>query len=127
MNQYLSLYIQPVALLIIANIFMTFAWYGHLKFEAWGWLRSPSIWLVILLSWGMAFFEYIFQVPANKLGYTGNGGVYSLMQLKVIQEVITLTVFAVFVQIFFKGEPLRFNHAVSAICLVFAVYFAFKE
>ncbi len=103
-----------VILLTISNIFMTFAWYGHLRF------RHEALWKVILVSWGIAFFEYCFQVPANRIGANH----FSPVQLKVIQEVITLVVFGVFVTYYF-GEHLRWNHAVSAIFLVGAVFFAF--
>ena len=100
---------------------MTIAWYGHLKF------KSRALWAVILISWGIAFFEYIFQVPANRIGFRENGGPFSLMQLKVIQEVITLTVFTVFSVTAFKTETLRWNHIVAFLLLVLAVYFMFKK
>jgi uncharacterized protein (DUF486 family) len=115
-----------IGLLIISNIFMTLAWYGHLKFEEWGWLKKTGLFAVILVSWGLAFFEYCFQVPANKTGYQGNGGPYSLFQLKVIQEAITLTVFVLFARVFFAGETLNYNHGIAALLLVGAVYFAFR-
>ena len=79
-----------VVLLLISNVFMTFAWYGHLKFQEWGWMKKSVLWSVILISWGFALFEYIFQVPANRIGFKENGGPFSLFQLKIIQEVITL-------------------------------------
>jgi len=103
-----------IVLLIFSNIFMTFAWYGHLRF------RHEALWKVILVSWLIAFFEYCLQVPANRLGADR----FSPVQLKVIQEVITLVVFGVFVTFYF-GEHLRWNHAASAVCLVGAVFFAF--
>lgn len=118
--------IATIALLVVSNAFMTLAWYGHLKFEEWGWMKKSTLWLVILVSWGLALFEYIFQVPANRIGYQGNGGVFSLFQLKIIQEVVTLVVFAIFAQVFFQNEPLKMNHLFAAICLVLAVYFVFK-
>ena len=105
-----------VILLTISNIFMTFAWYGHLRF------RHEALWKVILVSWSIAFFEYCFQVPANRIGAAR----FSPVQLKVIQEVITLIVFGVFVTFYF-GEHLRWNHAVSAGFLVGAVFFAFHH
>jgi uncharacterized protein len=105
---------RTIVLLTISNIFMTIAWYGHLKF------RQDALWKVILVSWSIAFFEYCFQVPANRLGAAR----FSPVQLKVIQEVITLVVFAVFVTYYF-GEHLRWNHAAAAGCLVAAVFFAF--
>ena len=112
-----------VLLLVTSNIFMTFAWYGHLKLQemkiSTGW---PLI-LVILLSWGMAFFEYCAQVPANRIGFNGNGGPFNIMQLKVIQEVISLTVFTVIVTVMFKGEALQWNHFAAFVCLIAAVFF----
>lgn len=116
-----------VILLVTSNIFMTFAWYGHLKLQemkiSTGW---PMI-LVILLSWGMAFFEYCAQVPANRIGFNGNGGPFNIMQLKVIQEVISLTVFTVIVTVMFKGQALQWNHLAAFLCLVAAVFFVFLK
>lgn len=116
-----------VLLLVTSNIFMTFAWYGHLKLQemkiSTGW---PLI-LVILLSWGMAFFEYCAQVPANRIGFNGNGGPFNIMQLKVIQEVISLTVFTVIVTVMFKGETLQWNHFAAFLCLIAAVFFVFLK
>ena len=116
-----------VLLLVTSNIFMTFAWYGHLKLQemkiSTGW---PLI-LVILLSWGMAFFEYCAQVPANRIGFNGNGGPFNIMQLKVIQEVISLTVFTVIVTVMFKGEALQWNHFTAFLCLIAAVFFVFLK
>jgi uncharacterized protein (DUF486 family) len=94
-----------IMLLVISNVFMTIAWYGHLKFQEWGWLKKTALWSVILISWGFALFEYIFQVPANRMGFKENGGPFSLFQLKVIQEVITLLVFTV-LQLFFSKQNL---------------------
>jgi uncharacterized protein len=115
-----------VSLLIVSNVFMTLAWYGHLKFKEWGWLQKTGLFAVVLVSWGLAFFEYCFQVPANKIGFRGNGGPYSLFQLKVIQEVITLVVFVLFARVFFSGEQLTYNHTIAALFLIGAVYFAFR-
>ena len=116
-----------VILLVTSNIFMTFAWYGHLKLQemkiSTGW---PLI-LVILLSWGMAFFEYCAQVPANRIGFNDNGGPFNIMQLKVIQEVISLTVFTVIVTVMFKGQALQCNHFAAFLCLVAAVFFVFLK
>ena len=116
-----------ILLLIGSNICMTFAWYGHLKLQevhiSDGW---PVI-LVILFSWGIAFFEYCLQVPANRIGSNINGGPFTLMQLKVIQEVISLTVFSVIVTVFFKGEALQWNHIVAFACLILAVFFVFLK
>ncbi|MFD2918410.1 DMT family protein [Terrimonas rubra] len=116
-----------IALLILSNTFMTLAWYGHLKFAEWKWFSKLGLFAIILISWGIALFEYIFQVPANKMGYNGNGGPFSLLQLKVIQEVITLVVFAVFTLLFFKTETFRVNHIIAFVLLVAAVYFMFKK
>ena len=106
---------------------MTIAWYGHLKFAEWKWFNKLGLIAIILISWGIALFEYLFQVPANKIGYQGNGGPFSLLQLKVIQEVITLSVFAIFTLIVFKTETFRTNHIIAFIFLILAVYFMFKK
>jgi len=116
-----------IGLLILSNTFMTFAWYGHLKFKQWSWFNSLSLVGVILISWGIALFEYSFQVPANRIGFVDNGGPFTLWQLKVIQEVITLTVFTVFTIVFFKNESFRMNHAIGFGFLILAVYFIFKK
>lgn len=116
-----------IGLLIISNIFMTFAWYGHLKLQEAKIISNWPLYGVILLSWGIALFEYCFQVPANRVGFRENGGPFSLMQLKVIQEVITLIVFTVFTTVLFKGESLHWNHLAAFICLVAAVYFVFMK
>ena len=119
--------IFTILFLVISNVFMTLAWYGHLKFEEMGWLKKAGIFSVIFLSWGLALFEYMFQVPANRIGFEGNGGPFSLFQLKVIQEVITLIIFAIFTMIFFQGETLKWNHLAAGVCLVMAVYFVFMK
>lgn len=119
--------ILTIALLILSNSFMTLAWYGHLKFAEWKWFNKLGLIAIILISWGIAFFEYIFQVPANRIGYSEHGGPFSLLQLKVIQEVITLVVFAIFTLIFFKTETLKMNHLISFAFLILAVYFMFKK
>lgn len=106
---------KTVGLLLVSNVFMTFAWYGHLRHKA-----SP-LWIVILASWGIAFFEYCFQVPANRMGH----GQFTAAQLKTIQEVITLVVFAVFSWLYLE-EPLGFNHLAGFACLVGACFFLFK-
>jgi len=116
-----------ITLLVIANVFMTFAWYGHLKFKEFKWFSSLPLVVIILISWGIALFEYFFQVPANKIGFKGNGGPFSLLQLKVIQEVITLVVFTVFSLVAFKTETFRWNHLLGFFFLVLAVYFIFKK
>ncbi len=116
-----------VGLLFVSNAFMTFAWYGHLKLKDMGVSTNWPLYVVILFSWAIALFEYCFQVPANRIGFQGNGGPFTLMQLKVIQEVITLVVFTVFVTLFFKGESLHWNHFVAFALLIVAVYFAFLD
>lgn len=116
-----------VLLLIASNIFMTLAWYGHLKFNENKKLASLGLFGVILISWGLAFFEYCIQVPANRLGYKDHGGPFSLLELKVIQEVIALLVFLIFSFLFFKNETLKWNHFVGLGFLVLAVYFIFKK
>jgi len=95
--------------------------------EELGWLKKAGIFTIILISWCLAFFEYCFQVPANRMGFKGNGGPFSLFQLKVIQEVVTLTVFVVFARFAFKNIQLSVNHLYAAICLVMAVYFVFRK
>lgn len=109
--------IKTIFLLLLSNVFMTYAWYGHLKT-----LGSKPLWVAILLSWAVAFFEYCFQVPANRIGY----GYFSLAQLKIIQEVVTMVVFSIFA-IFFMKEPLNRNFIYASLCLVGAVYFIFRK
>lgn len=116
-----------IGLLVLSNIFMTLAWYGHLKFKELKWFENTGLFTIILISWGLALFEYCFQVPANKIGFQGNGGPFSLLELKVIQEVITLIIFVIFSLLFFKNESLRWNHLVGMCFLVLAVYFIFKK
>jgi uncharacterized protein len=116
-----------IGMLILSNTFMTLAWYGHLKFKEFKWFSTLPLVAVILVSWGIALFEYFFQVPANRVGYRGNGGPFSLFQLKVIQEVITLVVFTIFTVFAFKTETFRFNHVIAFVFLILAVYFVFKE
>ena len=119
--------VLTIGLLILSNVFMTLAWYGHLKFKELKWFENAGLITIIFISWGLALFEYFFQVPANKIGYQENGGPFSLMQLKVIQEVITLIIFVLFSLLFFKNETCRWNHAVGFLFLVLAVYFIFKK
>jgi uncharacterized protein len=117
-----------IALLLISNSFMTYAWYGHLRDNPDA--KKTGIWvfaITILTSWGIAFFEYIFMVPANKLGYQGNGGPFSLIQLKIIQEVASILIFMVFSLIFFKDEVFKWNHAVAFLLILIAVYLVFKK
>jgi uncharacterized protein (DUF486 family) len=112
----LATYVFPILLLIASNVFMTFAWYGHLKY------KSSPIWIAILASWGIAFFEYCLQVPANRMGHQ----VYSAAQLKTIQEIITLVVFAVF-SVTWLGESIRWNHLVGFALIVAAAFFLFAD
>jgi len=106
--------LTPILLLTASNVFMTFAWYGHLKF------KEKPLWAVILVSWGIAFFEYCLMVPANRWGHAR----FSAIELKILQEVITLTVFCGFV-LLYLGEKIRWNHGVAFLCLLAAVFFTF--
>ncbi|MBP7023429.1 MAG: DMT family protein [Bacteroidales bacterium] len=119
--------LMAILLLVISNTFMTMAWYGHLKFKELKWFQNFGIVGIVLISWGIALFEYFFQVPANRLGYKENGGPFSLLELKVIQEVITLLVFIIFTVLFFKTESIRINHLIGFCFMVLAVYFVFKK
>ena len=116
-----------IGLLVLSNIFMTMAWYGHLKFSQMKGFDKLGLVAVVLISWGIALFEYFCQVPANRIGFRGNGGPFSLVELKVIQEVVSLTVFTLFVVLVFRTETLRWNHAVGFLFLICAVYFIFKH
>ncbi len=118
--------LYTVGLLVVSNIFMTLAWYGHLKLKEFSWFAALPLIGVILLSWGIAFFEYCFQVPANRIGYQEDGGPFTIMQLKIIQEVITLVVFTFFPILVFKTE-VKWNHLAAFLCMVMAVYFIFKK
>ena len=119
--------VYTILLLIVSNIFMTFAWYGHLKLQEMKLISNWPLFAVILFSWGIALAEYSCQIPANRIGFQGNGGPFSLMQLKVIQEVITLIIFTVFTTVLFKGESLQWNHFAAFGCLIAAVYFVFMK
>ncbi|MCK9324297.1 MAG: DMT family protein [Bacteroidales bacterium] len=116
-----------ILLLVLSNTFMTFAWYGHLKMREYKWFEGLSLFGIILISWGIAFFEYTLQVPANRIGFQANGGPFNLVQLKVIQEAITLIVFMAFTFLFFKDQTIKPNHLVGFFFLVLAVYFIFKD
>ena len=109
-------YVSPIVLLIISNVFMTFAWYGHLKH------KNSALWIVILASWLIAFFEYCFQVPANRIGHS----VYNVVQLKTIQEVITLVIFSLFSVLYLK-EQFKWNYLIGFVLIVLAVFFIFKK
>ncbi len=119
--------LYTIILLILSNAFMTMAWYGHLKFKELKWFEHLGLVSIVLISWGIALFEYFFQVPANRIGYKGNGGPSTLVELKVLQEVITLLVFMLFTFLFFKNESIRWNHLVGFVFLVAAVFFIFKK
>ena len=125
--QYFMKSLYTIGLLALSNIFMTFAWYGHLKFKEMKWFETLPLTAIVLISWGIALFEYFFQVPANRIGFKGNGGPFSLVELKVIQEVITLVIFVGFSLLFFKNETFRLNHFIGFVFLVLAVYFIFKK
>lgn len=116
MLAFLPVPLVTIGLLILSNVFMTFAWYGHLKY------KTAPLLIVIAISWGIALFEYCLQVPANRIGH----GVFSAAELKTIQEVITLCVFAAF-SLFYLGEPLKWNHAVGFALIVLACWFIFKK
>lgn len=116
-----------ILLLALSNTFMTFAWYGHLKFKEMKGFANLSLVSIVMISWGIALFEYFCQVPANRIGFRGNGGPFSLVELKVIQEVITLVIFMVFSLLFFKTETIRTNHLIGFGFLILAVYFIFKK
>ena len=123
----MSAMIWTVVLLVISNIFMTVAWYGHLKLQSTGISANWPLYAVILFSWGIALLEYCCQVPANRIVFEGNGGPYSLIQLKVMQEVITLVVFVVFSLIAFEGFELKWNHYIAMGLLVGAVWLVFMK
>ena len=119
--------LYTIILLILSNIFMTLAWYGHLKLSETGVSKTWPLIGVIVFSWGIAFFEYCCQVPANRLGFVGNGGTFSLVQLKVVQECISLFVFAVIANIMFQGQQLHWNHVLAFVLIVLAVYLVFMK
>ena len=116
-----------IGLLILSNTFMTLAWYGHLKFKELNWFQNAGLITIVLICWGIALFEYFFQVPANRIGYEGNGGPFNLVELKVIQEIITLVIFSGFMLLVFKNEALKWNHLVGFVFLVLAEFFVFKK
>lgn len=119
--------VYAIGLLVMSNTFMTFAWYGHLKFKDMKWFSMLPLIGVILISWGIALFEYFFMVPANRIGFKENGGPFTLVELKVIQEVITLIIFTIFTLLVFKTESFRMNHLIGFLFLILAVYFIFKK
>jgi len=119
--------LKTIIFLLISNTFMTFAWYGHLKFKEFSWGKGLGLFSIILISWGLAFFEYVFQVPANRAGSIETGGPFTLVQLKTIQEAITLIVFVVFSTVFFSNEKLAWNHFLGFGLIVLAVFVIFKK
>ena len=119
--------LYTILLLVVSNVFMTFAWYGHLKLQQMKLISSWPLWLVIIFSWGIALAEYSCQIPANRIGFIDNGGPFTLMQLKVIQEVISIAIFTIFTIVCFKGEALQWNHFVAFGCLIAAVFFVFLK
>ncbi len=114
-----------VLLLILSNIFMTLAWYGHIAFKSK--LERFGMMAIIFFSWGIALFEYFCQVPANRIGSSQLGGPFSIWELKVIQEVVSLSVFTIFALVFMKSDSLRWNHIAGFMCLILAVWFIFKK
>ena len=124
----MSKVILTLTFLIISNTFMTLAWYGNLKLQEMKLISSNTrLYLIILLSWGIALLEYSFLIPANRIGSEINGGPFSLVQLKVIQEVVSCIIFGVIVSVLFKGESLQWNHIVAFLLLALAVYFVFMK
>lgn len=116
-----------ILLLLASNVFMTLAWYGHLRLQQAGVSKNWPLLAVIAFSWGIALFEYCCQVPANRIGFVDNGGPFSLIQLKVIQECVSLVVFTIIANMIFQGQQLQWNHLVAFVCLVAAVYFVFLK
>ncbi len=115
-------------MLLVSNIFMSFSWYGSFKLrQMYPSVRDWPLFVIILLSWGLAFFEYCIAIPANRIGNHETGGPFNLMQLKVIQEAVSLIIFVIIVRTVFKGEPVQWNHIVSLLCIVAAVFFAFLK
>lgn len=119
--------LTTILLLIASNTFMTIAWYGHLRFKDVSFLKNLSLPATVLISWGIAVFEYSLMVPANKIGSAINGGPFNMWQLKLIQEVISILVFVIFTLVFFKTDELRWNHVLGFALLFLAVYFFFKK
>ena len=119
--------VYTIALLLASNIFMTLAWYAHLKLAEYPWFQKWPIIAVIAFSWGIAFFEYCCQVPANRLGFVENGGPFNLIQLKVIQECISLAVFCIIANIMFQGTHLHWNHILAFFLIICAVYLVFMK
>ncbi len=119
--------LSTILLLMASNTFMTIAWYGHLRFKDISFLKNAGLFTTILISWGIALLEYSLMVPANKLGSSITGGPFNMWQLKLIQEVVSISIFVIFTLIFFKTETLRWNHLIGFVFLLAAVYFFFKK
>ncbi len=117
--------LTTIVMLIISNVFMTLAWYGNLRLQQAGLIKNWPLIAVIVASWSIAFFEYSFMIPANRIGFSGNGGPFSLFELKILQEAISLTVFTVIAMVLFQGQRLQWNHLCAFVCLIAAVIFAF--
>lgn len=118
--------LYTILLLVFSNALMTFAWYGHLKFKSFHLFPSWGLFGVILVSWGIAFLEYCFLIPANRIGFIETGGPFNLVQLKVIQEVISLAIFSILAVLVFRMNDFNYNHLIAFILLIGAVYFVFK-
>ncbi len=119
--------ISTILLLMASNTFMTIAWYGHLRFKDIAILKNAGLLTTILISWGIALLEYALMVPANKIGSATDGGPFNMWQLKLIQEVISISIFVIFTLLFFKTETLKWNHFIGFIFLLGAIYFFFKK
>ncbi|MBA3680640.1 MAG: DMT family protein [Bacteroidetes bacterium] len=119
--------LSTILLLMASNTFMTIAWYGHLRFKDISFLKNAGMVTTILISWGIALLEYSLMVPANKLGSSINGGPFNMWQLKLTQEIVSISIFVIFTLIFFKTETLRWNHLIGFIFLLGAIYFFFKK
>ena len=116
-----------ILLLVASNTFMTIAWYGHLRMKEIPAFRNSGLFMMIILSWGIAFFEYMLMVPANRIGSSHTGGPFNMWQLKIIQEVISISVFVVFTLVFFRNDTFRMNHVIGFVLLLAAVYFFFRK
>jgi uncharacterized protein (DUF486 family) len=119
--------LSTILLLMASNTFMTIAWYGHLRFKEVPFFKSGGMLAIILVSWGIAFFEYMLMVPANRIGSQLHGGPFNMWQLKLIQEVVSISMFVAFTLVFFKTDQLRWNHVAGFLCILAAVYFFFKK
>jgi uncharacterized protein len=119
--------LTTILLLMASNTFMTFAWYGHLRFKDIALLKNTGVWGIILISWGIAFFEYVLMVPANRIGSSLYGGPFNMWQLKLIQEVISISIFMVFTLLLFKTDQLKPQHLLGFIFLLGAVYCFFRR